>query len=183
MSGDRYFITDQNAHYFLTFTVIDWMDVFTRKEYKIEIVDSLNYNTEHKGLIINAWCLMSNHLHLVAYAREGFRLSDIIRDFKKFTSKQITKQIENGNESRKEWLLNRMSYRGKHLKRITNYKFWTDKNHAVSLDSNKMIEDRIDYIHNNPVEALIIDNPEDYIFSSARDYAGIKGLVNVEIID
>ena len=86
MSGDRYLISDQNAIYFLTFTVVGWVDVFTRKEYKIEIANSLNYCILNKGLTIYSWCLMSNHLHLVARAEEGFRISDIIRDYKKFTA-------------------------------------------------------------------------------------------------
>lgn len=94
MSADNYFITDQNAIYFLTFTVIDWIDVFTRKEYKVVIADSLNYCIENKGLEVYAWCLMSNHLHLVCRAKENFKISDIIRDFKKFTSKGILRMIE-----------------------------------------------------------------------------------------
>lgn len=81
MPADNYFITDQNATYFLTFTVIDWIDIFTRREYKFVITDSLNYCVNNKGLEIFAWCLMSNHLHLVGRAREHFRISDIIRDF------------------------------------------------------------------------------------------------------
>lgn len=93
MSADNYYIEDQNAVYFITFTVSDWIDIFTRKEYRFVIVDSLNYCIENKGLIVYAWCLMSNHLHLVCQAKEGFGLSGIIRDFKKFTSKAIIKLI------------------------------------------------------------------------------------------
>ncbi len=89
MSGDKYFISDQNALYFLTFTVVGWLDVFTRKEYKIEIVNSLNYCIKFKGMEVYAWCLMSNHLHLIARAKEPTHLSDIIRDFKNFTAKSI----------------------------------------------------------------------------------------------
>ena len=110
MSADNYFITDQNAVYFLTFTVTDWIDIFTRNEYKFEIVESLNYCVENKGLTIFSWCLMSNHIHLVCKANEGFRLSDIIRDFKKFTSKTIVKSINEIPESRKEWMLYRFEF-------------------------------------------------------------------------
>jgi REP element-mobilizing transposase RayT len=86
MSGDRYKIADQEQTYFLTLTVIDWVDVFTRKDYKLIIVDSLNYCVASKGLEIFAWVIMSNHIHLMVRAREGFMLSHILRDFKKFTS-------------------------------------------------------------------------------------------------
>jgi len=88
MSADNYFITDQNAVYSLTFTVTDWVDIFTRKEHKIEIVNSLNYCIQNKGLTVFAWCLMSNHVHLVCRAEEGFKISEIIRDFKNLLPKQ-----------------------------------------------------------------------------------------------
>src|SRR5674476_448972 len=90
MSSEDYTIADQNAVYFLTFTITDWVDVFTRSCYRMVVVDSLNYCIESKGLTVYAWCLMSNHIHLVAKANEGFRLSDIIRDFKKFTAKKLS---------------------------------------------------------------------------------------------
>jgi len=181
MSGDRYVISYQNAIYFLTFTVVGWIDVFTRKEYKVEIVDSLNYCIESKGLTVYAWCIMSNHIHIIASANEGYRLSDIIRDFKKFTAKKIIKRIKSDVESRKEWILNLFEYAGKHLNRIKKYKFWKDDNHAIKLESH-MMDGRLGYVHNNPVEDMLVEEPEYYIFSSARDYCGTKGLVEVKLI-
>ena len=89
MSGDRYVITDQNACYFLTFTVVDWVDVFIRPVYKQIIVDSLNFCIDQKGLIVFSWCLMTNHLHLIVEAKEGYKLSHIIRDLKKFTAHSV----------------------------------------------------------------------------------------------
>lgn len=182
MSADNYFITDQNAVYFLTFTVEDWIDVFTRKEYKIVVADSLNFCIENKGLEVFAWCLMSNHIHLVCRAKENFRISDIIRDFKKHTAKTILKMIENEPESRKEWMLYRFRYAGKFDNRITKYKFWQETNHAVLLDRNELIEQRINYTHENPVRAMILFNAQDYLYSSARNYAGEIGLVKVQTI-
>ena len=184
MSGDRYFISDQSAMYFLTFTVIDWVDVFTRKEYKLEIVDSLNYCVQEKGLIIYAWVIMSNHVHVIWQAKEGFQLSPIIRDFKKFIAKKIISLIENENESRKVWMLKKFEFAGKRLKRISKYKFWKDDNHAIFLDPfwPEMIDQKLDYIHNNPVKAMLVDEPYHYIFSSAIDYYGDKGLVEIELL-
>ncbi len=181
MSGDRYIISDQNAIYFLTFTIVGWIDVFMRKEYKIEIVDSLNYCIRSKGLTVYAWCIMSNHMHIIVGARVGYRLSDIIRDFKKFTAKRIISKIESEPESRRDWILNQFEYAGRHLNRIKNYKFWKDDNHAIALESH-MMDGRLTYIHNNPVESMIVEEPEHYIFSSAKDYSGIKGLVNIELM-
>ena len=179
MSGDNFYITDQNALYFLTFTIIDWVDVFTRKEYKIVIADSLNYCVENKGLEVFAWCLMTNHLHLVARAKEGFKISEIIRDFKKFTAKGILEKIETEPESRRDWMLYRFKFAGKYDNRITKYKFWQETNHAVLLDSDEKIAQRINYTHENPVRVLIVGKAEDYLYSSARDYAGEKGFVKL----
>ena len=170
--------------YFLTFTVIDWVDVFTRKKYKLEIVDSLNYCVQEKGLIIYAWVIMSNHVHVIWQAKEGFQLSPIIRDFKKFIAKKIISLIENENESRKVWMLKKFEFAGKRLKRISKYKFWKDDNHAIFLDPfwPEMIDQKLDYIHNNPVKAMLVDEPYHYIFSSAIDYYGDKGLVEIELL-
>ena len=181
MTADNYFISDQNAVYFLTFTVTDWVDVFSRNAYKTVIVDSLNYCIKNKGLIIFAWCLMSNHLHLVCRANEGFKLSAIIRDFKKFTAKAILKLMEEEPESRREWMLYRFEFAGKYDNRIKKYKFWQETNHAVLLDSNEKIDQRINYTHLNPVKAMIVAEPCEYLFSSARDYAGEEGYVLVEL--
>ena len=85
--------------YFLTLTVEDWVDVFTRPAYRHILIDSLKYCQNEKGLIIYAWCLMSNHLHLIVASKEGHHLSEILRDFKKFTSKKIVQSISEINES------------------------------------------------------------------------------------
>ncbi len=180
MSADNYFITDQNAVYFLTFTVTDWIDIFTRKEYRFEIVNSLNFCINNKGLTVFSWCLMSNHLHLVCQAEEGFKLSDIIRDFKKFTSKAILKLVQEIPESRRDWLLYRFEFAGKFDNRIKKFKFWQETNHAIILDNNELLDQKIKYIHENPVRALIVGTPHEYLFSSARDYSGEKGYVDVQ---
>ncbi len=184
MSGDSYIISDQSALYFLTFTVIDWVDVFTRKDYKLVLTKSMNYCIDRKGLIVYSWAIMSNHIHVIWQAKDGFKLSDIIRDFKKFTAKTILDLIEDEPESRKVWLLNKFAYAGSRLKRISKYKFWKDDNHAILLEPErvKMIDQKLNYIHENPVRAMIVENQEDYIFSSARDYAGEKGLVDITLL-
>lgn len=181
MTADNYFINDQNAVYFLTFTVVDWVDVFTRKEYKVVIADSLNYCIANKGLEVFAWCLMSNHLHLVCKANENSRISDIIRDFKKFTAKTILEIIKTEPESRRDWMLYRFEFAGKFDNRISKYRFWQDTNHAIQLDCNELIDQKINYIHDNPVRTMIVGKPEEYLYSSARDYSGEKGLVNIQL--
>ena len=91
-----------NGSYFLTLTVVDWADVFTRKNHKQAIIDSLRYCIKHKGLNVYAYCLMTNHLHLVVNCTASFQLSDTIRDFKRHAAKTILNQIINEPESRRE---------------------------------------------------------------------------------
>ena len=182
MSGDRYYIKDQQAVYYLTFTVIDWLDIFTRKSYKYIVTDSLNYCIEKKGLVIYAWVIMSNHLHLIGKAKEGYNLSEIIRDFKKFTAKKILQQIKTMPESRRDWLLDKFELAGKRLQRISKYKFWKDDNHAIELIDNKMIDQKLNYIHENPVRSIIVSESFHYLFSSAVDYSGNKGYVRTSKI-
>lgn len=184
MSGDRYIITDQNATYSLTFTIVDWVDVFIRPVYKQIIVDSLNFCIDKKGLTVFCWCLMTNHLHLIAEAKEGYQLSHIIRDFKKYTAYLILNAIQDEHESRKDWMLYRFEYAGKFMQRIKKYHFWQDGAHAIYLDLHRpeLFLQRLNYTHDNPVRAGIVRNAEDYVYSSARDYCGKKGLVKVVVI-
>ena len=101
MNGHK--ITNQNHIHFITPTIVGWLDVFTRKVYKDIIIDSLKFCIKNKGLSVHAYVIMSNHLHLVVSAREGFQLSNILRDFKRHTSKAIIAEIlTNSNESRQE---------------------------------------------------------------------------------
>jgi putative transposase len=175
-------VSDQHSVYFLTLTIEGWIDIFTRKEYKLEVVDSLNFCVERKGLEIFAWCLMSNHLHLLCRSKEAFKLSETIHDFKKFTAKKILESLEKESiESRSQWILDILSKRGESQNRITNYKFWKDGLHAISVESSWFFEQKLHYIHNNPVEDLIVEESTEYLFSSARDYSGKKGLVKVEL--
>lgn len=179
--GFHYRINEGKAH-FITTTVVDWVDVFTRKNHKMAIVESLKYCQQHKGLEIFAWCLMPSHLHLIVRAQEGFLLSDILRDFKKYTSKEILRLIQEEPESRKKWLLDRFEFAGRFNPKIKNFKFWQDGNHPVELYSPEFTKQKLDYIHNNPVVEMFVEQPHEYLFSSARNYADLDGLIDVILI-
>ena len=168
--------------YFVTLTVTDWIDVFTRKNHKVTLVESLEYCQKNKGLVIFAWCLMPSHLHLLARAEDDINLSDILRDFKKFTSKELIKQINDEAESRREWMLDRFEFAGRHNNKIKDYKFWQDGNHPVELISGNFVQQKLHYIHNNPVVEGFVERPEEYLFSSARNYAEIPGLLDVVLV-
>jgi putative transposase len=164
-------------------TIVDWVDIFTRKVYKEVIVDALKYSIQEKNLELYAWVIMSNHIHLVACVNSPNQLSDFLRDFKKFTSKQIIEEIKEGNESRKDWLLDHFSFEAKRSRRARYYKLWRDGNHAMDLKNFDIdILQKIDYIHENPVRAGLVEYPEHYIHSSATDYNGKNGLLPVTVI-
>ena len=169
--------------YFITTTVVDWIDIFTRPIYKQIILDSLIYCQKEKGLDIYAWVLMSNHLHMVVGVRDDKQtISDILRDFKKYTSKKILASIEeNPEESRKVWMVDRFWFVGNNDRKIKNYKFWQDGNNIEQIYTYEFFLQKVNYIHNNPVKQEIVERPEDYLYSSARDYAGLKGLLTVII--
>jgi REP element-mobilizing transposase RayT len=180
--GDSYQIKNQSAAYFLTFQVVGWADVFTRKMYKDIILESFSYCQKHKGMELFAYVIMSNHIHLIMRSKND-TLSELIRDLKKYTSKKILNAIDsNKKESRSEWLGLIFKYHAKYNRRTDRKQFWTHENHAVELDSNHLINSRINYIHENPVRAGLVDKPEDYLYSSARNYCDIKGLIDVERI-
>ena len=169
--------------YFTTSTVIDWVDIFTRPSYRHIIVDSLSYCQSHKGLIIYAWVLMSHHLHMIVDTNDDNMVGDVLRDFKKFTNKKILKVLEQDeHESRREWLLDRFWFAGANDKRIKNYRFWQEGNHVEEIYTMEFLMQKLNYIHQNPVRAEIVAKPEDYLYSSALNYAGEKGLLNVELI-
>jgi len=177
--SDKYKMWDPTKAYFLTITVIGWIDVFIRKSYKLTLINSLQYCQREKELVIFGYCIMPSHLHLIAKAEGKDSLSDILRDFKKYTSKAIVQQILIEDESRREWMLEYFRKAGENLNGITNYKFWQDGNHAEIISSNKFFDEKLDYIHNNPVEELIVERPEDYLFSSARNYAGLDNFLEI----
>lgn len=166
--------------YFTTSTVVDWLDVFTRPIYKHILLESLEYCQANKGLDIYAWVLMTNHLHMIVDTSGPDSIGDVLRDFKKFTSKSIVKAIqENEQESRQEWLMNRFRFRAANDKKVANYKFWQEDNHVETIYSYDFFKQKLDYIHQNPVRQEIVEKAEDYLYSSARNYAGMDGLLNV----
>jgi|WetSurMetagenome_2_1015567.scaffolds.fasta_scaffold410727_1 putative transposase len=180
--SDKYKIREIDKAYFVTLTVAGWIDVFTRKNHKLLLIESLKYCQQNKGLVIFGWCLMPSHLHMICRAEGKYTLSDILRDFKKYTSKAIVKQIEEEPESRREWALELFAKAGEQLKRIKDYKFWQDGNQAKEIYGNEFLEEKLNYIHNNPIEEMIVSKPEDYLFSSARNYAELDSVLDVCLI-
>lgn len=169
----KYKIRNQDKIYFVTFTVIRWLDVFIRREYRDIFLDSLRYCQQHKGLEVCGYVIMSSHVHMIIGRHAEPSLEGIVRDIKKFTSVKIIEAIKNNPyESRRDLFLWLFEREGKRNSNNTNYQFWQQHSHPIELNTNEMIDQRLNYIHRNPVEAGIVLSPEEYLYSSAVNYAG-----------
>jgi REP element-mobilizing transposase RayT len=178
--SERYKFHDPDALYFVTLTIVNWIPVFENKRIQEMILESLKFCQKEKGLIINCWCLMPNHLHMIiSRSKSETLLGEILRDFKKYSSREIAQLINSENSS----YLRTFRYKANRIKRNTNFKVWKDGNHPILLDTNFLLDQKVEYIHNNPVKAGLVEAPEMYKLSSAIDYnTGISGLLEIELI-
>jgi putative transposase len=184
MSTEGYKIKNKSAIHFITFTVVQWVDIFTRKLYRDILIDNLKYCQKEKDLLLHAWCLMSNHIHMIMSSKRNDP-SGLLRDFKKHTSKKIVAAIENNPlETRKDWMIPIFREQGAKNSRNTNFQLWQQDNHPEELYSDPFTRQKLNYTHNNPVKAGIVYRAEDYLYSSAKDYyLGKKcGLIEVEFL-
>ena len=176
-----YKLSEKEGLYYLTFQVVGWVDLFTRKIYRDIVIDSLKYCQQHKGLNLFAFVIMSNHIHLLAQSAYG-DLSGFIRDFKNHTSKKFLEVVDSDVESRKDWMKVVFAYHGK-LKRKQENQIWTHENHGELIYSQKFIEQKLNYIHQNPVRSQIVAKAEDYLYSSARNYAEMESFIDVILLN
>ena len=178
----KYKATETEEAYFITITTVGWVDVFTRLNQKYVIINALKYCQQYKGLEIYAYCLMHSHLHIFCKSVGKYKLSEIMRDFKKFTAKKIIRTIIDEPESRREWLLEYFKKACEHLKREQQFKVWQNGYHAEHIYSNKFIKEKLNYIHQNPVKEKVVTEPEDYYFSSARNYSELENALDVCVL-
>ena len=179
---EGYIVRDQSKPHFITATVVDWVDVFSRKIYKDCIIESLDFCIKNKGMILYGYVIMSNHIHLIIQSEDS-KLSDLIRDFKKFTAKTILDKIENGPESRADWMLKRFEFACKSHTRNEKYQFWQYGSHPEEIFSKKFMWSKLDYIHMNPIRAGIVSKASHYLYSSASNYVYDRGIIEIAKVD
>jgi len=172
----------ENKSYYLTMTVVRWVDLFSRKSQRDLFISSVKYCIQEKGLNVYAYCIMTNHIHLIVNSNEPHQLSDTIRDLKKFTTKAAIQEIINGKESRREYLMEIFKREGENDPKNKTYKVWQTGNHAIKLYSEKFTWDKINYIHQNPVDAGFVKYSDQWLYSSAQNYAENDGLILDEVI-
>jgi len=160
----RYKVCELQAAHFVTSTIVEWLPVFTTSECCDILVDSPAFCRANKGLLIHAWVIMDNHFHAVVSEPE---LSATLRDFKKFTARQLLKQIR---AERRAWLLNQLEFYRLPTKIHSDHQVWQEGSHPQALLTDEMLEQKIGYIHQNPVARGWVVNPEDWRYSSAHEW-------------
>ena len=162
--------------YFVTMTVVGWIDVFTRKRYCDMVIDSFKYCQKHKGLKLYAYVIMPSHIHIIISHDES-KLPECIRDFKKHVARKTILSIENETgESRKEWLLPLFKQFAGKKRQNPRYQFWQKTNYPIVLDNPEIMDQKLEYIHQNPVKAGIVEQPESYLYSSACAFQELEVL-------
>ena len=175
----KYKFTDNSKLYFVSFAVTNWIDLFIRNEYKEILLDSIRYCQKEKDMELYGWCIMTSHVHLLIGTR-GNALSNIMRDLKRHTSEKLHDIIKkNKTESRREWMLWMMERAAKKTSNSAKFQLWQPESHPVELTNNKIAHQKLNYTHYNPVAAGFVSKEEEWIYSSAIDYNGGKGLLEI----
>jgi REP element-mobilizing transposase RayT len=169
MTNSYRVFTDKHYAYFVTWTVIDWLPLFAEPRYRQIVLDSLGYLRTNKHTQLNAFVVMSSHVHAVLWPDDGINLSDITRDFKRFTSRKISREAE--QQDAIQLISSFKNARGENrAQKISTYQVWQEGSHPEAIFTEKFAKQKIDYIHLNPVRAGIVKTAEEWIYSSARAY-------------
>lgn len=184
MRREHNHITDQHGCYYLTFNTVDWVDLFIRPVYKKIITDTLNLFVAANVLEIYAWCLMTNHIHLVCRSLRDYGISNIERDFKKETTKKVFAEIDIEPEVRRQWMMKLFENFSQSLRRIEKFNLWQTCSHPVHINTEQggELHRYMQHVHDNPLRDGVVNKAEDYLYSSARDYQGMKGLVKLTMV-
>jgi len=167
--------------YFISFATVNWIDVFIRNEYKEAIVQSWQFCQENKGLDIYAWCIMPSHLHMLI-GTHGKPLDHIVRDMKSYTSGQMRKLIsEHPKESRREWMIWMFERAGRKNGNNRDWQFWQQHNKPIEIVNEKMYNEIVWYIHQNPVVSGFVHEAAQWVYSSAKGYERNDGMVKLAV--
>src|SRR5687767_258033 len=163
MTNSYRVFTDKHYAYFVTWTVVDWLPLFAQPGYRQIVLDSLSYLRANKHTQLNAFVVMSSHVHAVLWPDDGINLADITRDFKRFTSRKISKEAE--KQDAKELLLHfKNSRKENRAQEVSTYQVWQEGSHPEALFREKFARQKIDYIHLNPVRAGMVYAAEEWTY-------------------
>ena len=174
MGRSRYLITTPDQPHFLTCTVLEWLPLFTQPALVDILLDSWRYQQEQHGLRLYGYVILENHLHYIAQAPD---LAAAVSSFKSFTARQIISYLERRNSS---GILRQLRFAKRAHKQDRVYQLWQEGSHAELVCSERVMQEKLEYIHQNPVKRGYVDRPEHWRYSSARDYAGEQGLIDIQ---
>jgi putative transposase len=173
----RYKIAELEAPHFITCTIVGWLPVFTRARYLDIITSSLNFCRQQKGLRLHAYVILDNHLHLLV---SSDNLSPVIRDFKRHNAKEI---LAVARQEDKQWLLKQFEFFKSAHKGDSQHQVWQEGFHPQAITTEDMLRQKLEYIHYNPVRIGLVDRPEDWRYSSARNYLGQDGVLEIDLVE
>lgn len=174
MPRSRYRVLQEPCPHFLTATVNHWLPLFTRQQTVNIVLDSWRFLQREAGLVIYGYVILENHLHFIAKSEN---LSRDVQRFKSFTAREIIAYLESGGSS---MLLELLALFKRPHKTESQYQVWEEGSHPQLIGSEIMMRQKLDYIHHNPVKRGYVDQPEHWRYSSARNYAGQEGLIEVD---
>jgi len=157
----------KTSFYFSTSVITQWQCVFKEEKYFQIIIDSLKYCIEHKGLYLLGYVIMLNHIHLITSNASDTNLSNLMRDFKHFTSTRIAEALVKDNERLFLYVFTKAA---EDRSKAINYKVWQDEFHPEAIYSEKWLQQKLNYLHNNPVRKGFVVKPEEWKYSSARNW-------------
>ena len=175
---DRYKIIEKDQLYFLTMSVVEMISIFTNPDYMNIIIENFQFYQKEQHLKIYSYVIMDNHLHIIASHKDN--LVQKIQNFKSFTAKKILKKLQS---DKKKWVLDLFELYKKKYKIKSKYQFWQEGNHPKQIQNVEMFNQKVEYIHYNPVKRGLVSNELDWIYSSARDFAGLEGIFGLDKLD
>jgi REP element-mobilizing transposase RayT len=173
MTRSRYRIFDRGYPHFLTWSIVGWLPVFTRKDAVEIVLDSWKYLQQEREFKLFAYVILENHLHLIASAPG---LDKAIKDSKSYTARQIIDLLAARGE---QHLLRQLEHEKLAHRSQSDYQVWQEGSHPQQIESDEMMWQKIEYTHNNPVARGYVDDPVHWRYSSARNYTRQAGLIDV----
>jgi REP element-mobilizing transposase RayT len=174
MGRSRYKIYEPTHPHFITCTILHWIPIFTNQESVNIVLDSLKFLQKSDNLKIYSYVILENHLHMIISSDD---ISKTLKKFKSFTAREIVKLLQEKNI---KTILDQLAFYKKAHKKDTQYQVWQEGNQPKLIKDDKMMIERIKYIHNNPVKRGYVDEPIHWRYSSARDYEEMEGLIQIE---
>ena len=154
---------NENAPHFITITAIEWINIFNNKEYFDCIINCLKYCQKNLGLLLYEYVIMTNHIHLIVQAKDGYKLSKIIQSFKQFTTKEILNLLE---KDKRKYILRLLN---NSFEKRSDNQVWQETNYPELIESEKFLQQKVNYMYNNPVLKGYVGEPKDWLYSSARN--------------